>query len=201
MSALLKPLIAPRDYLAAERVSPLKHEYHGGRVYAMAGASERHNLIVVNIVALLHGQLRRRSCTVYPGDMRVKVAAETLYTYPDISVVCGAPQFEDEQRDTLLNPTLIVEVLSPSTESYDRGRKFQFYRLLPSLQEYVLIAQERACVERFTRQPDGRWLLTEYNALSATVHFTAIDCALALADIYEKVEFDPTGQGGDGRTI
>ncbi|MCL4828922.1 MAG: Uma2 family endonuclease [Caldilinea sp.] len=201
MSALLKPLISPRDYLAAERTSVIKHEYHAGKVYAMAGASERHNLIVVNLVALLHGQLRRRTCTVYPSDMRVKVVTEGLYTYPDISVVCGAPQFEDEHRDTLLNPTLIVEVLSPSTENYDRGRKFQSYRSLPSLMEYVLVAQDQAHVEHYIRQPDGRWLLAEYSTLAATVRIDAIGCELTLTDIYEKVELDSSESSGGTQDV
>jgi Uma2 family endonuclease len=190
MAAVLKPHVTAADYLAAERTGKTKHEYLAGQVYAMAGASERHNLVAMNTGASLHAQLRRRSCNVYPSDMRVKTRAMGLYTYPDLSVVCGTPQFEDERRDTLLNPTLIVEVLSPTTENYDRGRKFQHYRTMPSLVEYVIIAQDVMHVEHYARQPDGRWLLTEADGAAGAIQLAAIGCELALADVYEKVEFE-----------
>ncbi len=190
MSALLKLKITPRDYLDSERVSKIKHEYYAGQVYAMAGASERHNLVAMNIGASLHSQLRRRQCSVFPSDMRVKIAAMGLYTYPDISALFGAAQFEDEQRDILLNPTVIVEVLSPSTENYDRGKKFQFYRTLQSLVEYLLVAQDAMHIEHYTCQPDGRWLLAEFDQPTDVLHLASIGCDLALADVYEKVLFD-----------
>ena len=190
MSALLKPLLSARDYLASERAGEAKHEYVADQISAMAVANERHNLVTGNSSASPHSQLRRRSCTVYPSDLRVKVNPVELYTYPDISVVCGAPQFEDGKRDTLLNPTVIVEVLSPSTENYDRGRKFQRYRALSSLAEYVLIAQDAMHVEHYARQPDGRWLLTEADGSEGAIHLASIACDLALADVYEKVDFE-----------
>ena len=190
MSALLKPFLSAKDYLDSERASKTKHEYFAGQIYAMAGASERHNTLAGNTFASLHSQLRRRSCNIYPSDMRVKVNPMGLYTYPDISVVCGAPQFEDGKRDTLLNPTVIVEVLSPSTENYDRGQKFQRYRALSSLAEYVLIAQDAMHVEHYARQPDGRWLLTEDDGPEGAIHLAAIACDLVLADVYEKVDFE-----------
>ncbi|HHY54840.1 MAG TPA: Uma2 family endonuclease [Chloroflexi bacterium] len=190
MSARAKVYISPEAYLAAERAGEKKHEYYAGEVYAMAGASERHNLVAMNIGASLHSQLRRRACNVYPSDMRVKVSALGFYTYPDISVVCGAPQFEDARRDTLLNPLVIVEVLSPSTENYDRGRKFQMYRTLPSLVEYLLVAQDSIHIEHYTRQPDGRWLFFESDQPDAVFQLDAIGCTLAAADVYEKVTFD-----------
>jgi len=190
MAAVLKPHVTAADYLAAERAGKTKHEYVAGQVYAMAGASERHNLVAGNTFASLHAQLRRRSCNVYPSDMRVKTRAMGLYTYPDLSVVCGTPQFEDERRDTLLNPTVIVEVLSPTTENYDRGRKFQHYRTMPSLVEYVLIAQDALHVEHYARQADGRWLLAEADGPDGVIQLAAIGCELALADVYEKVEFE-----------
>lgn len=190
MSALPKPKITPREYLDGERASKIKHEYYAGQVYAMAGASERHNLVAGNVFASLHSQLRRRPCSVFPSDMRVKIAAMGLYTYPDISALCGAAQFEDEQRDILLNPMVIVEVLSPSTENYDRGRKFQFYRTLQSLVEYLLVAQDAMHVEHYTRQPDGRWLLAEFDQPTDVLRLASIGCDLALADVYEKVLFD-----------
>lgn len=190
MSAARKPLISPDDYLAGERLSRTKHEYVAGQIFAMAGASERHNLVAMNIGASLHAQLRRRPCNVYPSDMRVRVSAMGLYTYPDLSVVCAPPQFEDEQRDTLLNPVLLVEVLSPTTESYDRGRKFQQYRTLPSLVEYLLVAQDAMHIEYYARQPDGRWVLAEADGAEGVIQLAALGCELRLADVYEKVLFD-----------
>lgn len=156
----------------------------------MAVANERHNLVTGNSSASLHSQLRRRACTVYPSDMRVKVSPMGLYTYPDISIVCGAPRFEDDQRDTLLNPTVLVEVLSPSTENYDRGQKFQRYRALSSLAEYVLIAQDAMYVEHYARQHDGRWLLTEADGAEGVLELASIGCRLALVNVYEKVDFE-----------
>jgi Uma2 family endonuclease len=182
--------MTPEAYLEFERASEMKHEYFGGEVFAMTGASRNHNRIVANMLASLHGQLRKRPCEVYPSDMRVKTRSTILYTYPDISIVCGEPQFEDEVLDTLLNPTVIIEVLSPSTERYDRGRKFQHYRTLLSLQEYVLIAQDSYRIERYLRQPNDEWLFSDFTAINSTLELTSIQCQLALADVYEKVTFE-----------
>jgi Uma2 family endonuclease len=190
MSALPEHVWTVEEYLAFERGDPQRHEYLGGKIYAMAGASANHNLIAGNTYASLHAQLRKRSCTVYPSDMRLKVSRTGLYTYPDISVVCGEAQFEDDQRDTLLNPTVIIEVLSPSTESYDRGRKFQHYRTLASLQEYLLIAQDSYRVEHYTRQANDQWLLTDVSGADASLTLHAIQCTLLVADLYEKVSFE-----------
>jgi Uma2 family endonuclease len=189
--AVMKQLWTEAEYLAFERASEIKHEYDHGEIFAMEGASEQHNLITVNVAASLHAQLRQRPCWVYSNDMRLKISARN-YTYPDIIVVCGAPQIADEQGDTLLNPTLIVEVLSPSTEQYDRGRKFQYYRTLASLQEYVLISQEQARIEHYVRQDNGKWLYTHHAGLDAALELPSIGCRLALADVYEKVTFDDT---------
>jgi len=179
--------ISEAQYLKMERAAEFKSELRDGRAYAMAGASERHNLIMGNTFVSLHNQLRRRPCRVYPSDMRVRVTAIGFYTYPDISVVCGRPEFADDTRDTLLNPTVIVEVLSPSTANYDRGEKFERYRQLPSLSEYLLVSQTRPLVEHYVRQPDGKWLLTEYRELSDVVELPSIGCRLALSEIYEQV--------------
>jgi Uma2 family endonuclease len=181
------------EYLAFERASLLKHEYIGGEVFAMTGASEAHNLISVNLIASLKNQLRGRPCKVYPGDMRLKIEATGLYTYPDISVVCGEARFADAALDTLVNPTLIIEILSPSAERYDRGRKFQDYRLLASLQEYVLIAQDSPRIERFVRQGDVRWELTDVSGPDASTALTSIGCTLTLAEVYEQVTFGIEG--------
>ena len=188
MSLRPKPYLSPEDYLALERSAEFKSEYFDGEIFAMAGASEPHNLITINTIRELSIQLKKRPCKAYANDMRVKVSPTGLFTYPDVIVVCGQAQFDDSQRDTLLNPTLIVEVLSDSTEAYDRGRKFEHYRKLESLMEYVLIAQHRPHVESYRRQPDQRWVLTESDGLESSLRLDAIDCELALAEIYDKVE-------------
>ena len=192
MSTQPKAYLTVDDYLARERSSDTKHEYYAGEIYALAGGSEPHNLIAGNVLASLHAQVRRSPCMVYPSDMRIKIPRTTLYTYADVTIVCGQPQFEDDQRDILLNPTVVVEVLSPSTENYDRGKKFQNYRTLPSVHEYLLIAQDSYHIEHYVRQPDNQWLMSEFDALEATLTLPSIECALALADIYEKVTFDET---------
>jgi len=183
-----KPHLSPQEYLAGERQASSKSEYLNGDVFAMAGASARHVLIATNVVRELGTQLKGKDCRVYSADLRVKVSATGLYTYPDVAVVCGHLLFDDEQQDTLLNPTLLAEVLSESTKDYDRGGKFEHYRTLGSLQEYVLIAQDRPHVEHYLRQPDGRWLLEETNRLNDSVTLPSISCTLALAEIYDKAD-------------
>jgi Uma2 family endonuclease len=189
MSALPKTYLTPAQYLQWERRQETKHEYWNGQIYAMAGASERHNLISLNVGAELRTKLRGRGCRVYPGDLRIRIPATGLYTYADVVVVCGQPQFDDSELDTLLNPTLIVEVLSKSTESYDRGTKFQNYRSLASLMEYVLIDQNSYYLEHFVRQGQEQWLFSEVKGVEGLLHLPTLDCSLALADIYEQVEF------------
>lgn len=191
MTVMTKPKLTPQEYLEMERRAETKSEYHAGQVYAMAGASARHNLIVFNLAYVLVGQLKGRPCLAYSSDMRIKVERAGLYTYPDAVVVCGKPALEDSHQDTLLNPTAIFEVLSPSTEAYDRGAKFEAYRQVESLTDYVLISQDEALVEHYARQPDGRWLLTDYRDLEAVVALPSIGCTLPLAEIYDKVEFPP----------
>ena len=191
MSAMsLQPsaYLTPKEYLALERGAEYKSEYLAGEIFAMAGTSERHNLIAGNVFAELHTQLRKRPCKVYVSDVRLKVNRTGLYTYPDVMVVCGETQFADDQQDMILNPTVIIEVLSESTEGYDRGKKFEHYRKLDSLSEYILIAQDRYHVERYVRQPDNQWLLAETDNVHDTLSLTSIACNLALADIYDKVE-------------
>ena len=189
MSTQPKTFLTPEQYLEIERKAEYKSEYFEGEMFAMAGAREAHNLIMMNVAAQIHSQLRSRPCRVYPSDMRVRVSATGLYTYPDIVVACEDPRFLDEQRDTLLNPTLIVEVLSESTEAYDRGRKFGHYRSIESLAEFLLVSSQRIGAELFTRQPDGGWLLTAASGLQDALQLPATGCRLPLADLYEKVEF------------
>lgn len=194
MAAQRQPLIPVHEYLAAERASIIKHEYFDGEVFAFAGGSQRHNLVAANVLASLHTQLRKRACTVYPSDMRVHIPRTGLYTYPDVVVVCDQAQFQDAEQDTLLNPTVIVEVLSPSTEQYDRGKKFQNYRTINSLAEYLLVAQDSARIEHYVRRLNQQWLLAEAQGLETAIDLPSIKCMLELADVYEKVELDITGE-------
>lgn len=156
-------------------------------MFAMSGASPRHALITGNIVAALAVRLRDRPCYVFPSDLRLNVGSTGLFTYPDVVVACGELRYRDERRDTLLNPLVLFEVLSESTEAYDRGRKFEHYRTLSSLAEYVLVAQEKPHVEQFVRQADGRWLLEEVSRVEGTLTLPSLGCALPLAEIYAKV--------------
>ena len=189
MSTQPKPRLTPEQYLEIERAAEYKSEYFGGEMFAMAGAAEAHNLLVSNLIAELNFQMRGRPCRVYPSDMRVRVSATGLYTYPDIIAVCGEPEFLDGRRDTLLNPNLIVEVLSPSTEAYDRGRKFEHYQSIPSLGEYVLVASDRMHVDLYAKDAAGKWVLTPAGEPGDVLDLGSVGCRLALASIYEKIEF------------
>ena len=181
-----RPRISPEEYLALERQAETKSEYLDGEIFAMTGASRKHNRLSVNLTVALDSQLRDKGCEVYANQMRVKVSVTGLYTYPDVIVVCGEPQFEDAEVDTLLNPTLIIEVLSKSTEDYDRGTKFLHYRALPSLREYILIAQNRIHVEHHLRQNDA-WLLTETDLREDVIELPSVGARLALTEIYDRV--------------
>ncbi|MEZ6035604.1 MAG: Uma2 family endonuclease [Planctomycetaceae bacterium] len=190
MSTVPKYSLSPAQYLAQERRAEFKSQYFRGEVFAMAGASREHNLIVGNLVREIGNALKDRPCEVYPSDMRVKVAATGLYTYPDATVVCGDPVFEDDHFDTLINPTVVFEVLSESTESWDRGGKFRQYRDIPALQEYAMVTQDRPGVERYIRQQDGGWLLQETQSIEASVRFESIDVTVPLSEIYRNVRFE-----------
>jgi Uma2 family endonuclease len=187
-----KTFLTPEQYLEIERKAEFKSEYYQGEMFLMSGAREPHNLIVVNLAAELRQQLRKRPCRTYVNDMRVRVKATGLYTYPDVVAVCGEPEFLDETRDTLLNPSLIVEVLSPSTEIYNRIRKFEHYRSVESVSEYLMIASERVSAELYTRQPDGRWMLTAVDRMEDSLDLQSVGVHLALADLYEKVGLPAT---------
>jgi len=182
-------LLTPAEYLAFERASETKHEYVAGELVAMAGASRAHNLIQLDTATSLNLQLRSRGCDVYPSDMRVKIGSLGIYTYPDITIVCGESELEDSEQDTLLNPTAIIEILSPSTERYDHDLKFRRYRLIPSLRDYVLIAQDESRVEHYTIAPDGELRLRVYRALEAVVNLPTIGCQLPLTEIYARITF------------
>jgi Uma2 family endonuclease len=180
-----KRTFTPEEYLELERKAEFRSEYVAGKIFALAGASEKHNTIVTNLVIALGTQLKGKPCKVYSNDLRVRT--EQTYTYPDVLVLCGEASFADDRRDTLVNPTLILEVLSPSTEGYDRGGKFESYRALGSLAAYVLVSQETPHLEVFERQEGSRWLLTEYRGLEAVVPLPAIGCQLLLGEVYDKV--------------
>ena len=175
------------EYLAFEETAEEKHEWYKNGAFAMSGGTRNHAVVIGNVLAALHRALRGTGCILFQGDMRVQVQAAGLYTYPDLSVVCGEEEYETEKQTTLLNPTLIVEVLSESTERYDRGRKFAFYRQLASLQEYVLIAQDRASMEVFRKGADGHWTLFEPDD-KGRIELASVSAALRLADVYENVD-------------
>lgn len=175
------------EYLSHERSSAVRSEWIDGQTVAMSGGSRAHNLIVTNLVRELSNRLKGGSCEVYSNDLRVGIPQGGLYTYPDVVVVCDPPRFEDDQVDTLLNPDLIFEVLSPSTESYDRGKKFERYRALDSLGNYLLVAQDRPRVERFQRQPGGFWLFSERMGLDQRLELERPELSIPLAEIYDRV--------------
>ncbi len=189
MATAAKAGISPTEYLKRERAATTKSEYFDGEIFAMSGASFGHTLITSNCVVQLSGQLRKRGCTVHASDLRVKIPATGLYTYPDVIVVRGKPEFDDEHRDTVTNPILLVEVLSPSTQDYDRGAKFEQYRTIASLQEYVLVAQDKVHIEHFARQADGRWLLTETNRIEDQIELAKVGALLRVAEVYDNVPF------------
>ena len=188
MDALPRARPTPEDYLALDRQAEEKSEFIDGIIVAMAGGSEPHDLISGNVFAALRSALRG-GCRVYTSNMRVQVHPSGMYVYPDVTVVCGPSRLADDQRDTLLNPTLVVEVLSPSTERRDRGRKAQLYRALPSLNEYLLIAQDSPYVERYFRQANGQWGIAETDDPHGVVELATGPCHLAMADIYAEIEF------------
>ncbi|MEK8016928.1 MAG: Uma2 family endonuclease [Candidatus Parabeggiatoa sp.] len=181
--------ITPQEYLTIEHEAEYKSEYFDGEIFAMSGASPKHNQITINVSAEIQTQFKKRPCRVYSNDMRVKVSPTDLYTYPDIVALCDKARFDDEHKDTLLNPTVIIEVLSDSTANYDRGTKFKHYRTLESLKEYLLIAQDECHIEHYIRQINNQWVLSETSDLKETIDLPSIDCHLALTDVYDKVEF------------
>lgn len=186
MASLPTYYLSPEEYLAIERKAEYKSEYVDGVMYAMAGGSERHNLITANIIIALGVQLRNRPCRVYPSDLKVRVPNSKRFFYPAVSVVCGETRFADDERDVVLNPMLVVEVLSESTAAYDRGKKFLAYQQIDSLQEYLLIWQEEEMVEHYVRQSNDTWLYTKAVGLAATIILPSIACEVTLRDIYDK---------------
>jgi Uma2 family endonuclease len=187
MSAIAKPLISEEEYLELERKALHKSEFFKGEVFQMAGATKEHNAIVAALLAEIYAFLKSKSCKVYPSDLRVHNFTNTLYTYPDVTVVCGKEEYHDDKFDTLLNPTVIFEVLSEATEDYDSGTKFKLYRSIPSLQNYVLISSTEYAAEVYTRSNDN-WILSTAKDKGGNIYISAIDYNLALIDVYAQVD-------------
>jgi len=187
MATVATTSVSAADYLEFERRSEVKHEYRDGEIVEMPGGTREHNLVEANLLWILTTALRGKDFEVYPGNMRVKAPEANLYTYPDVVVVGGEPLLEDDQFDTLLNPAVLFEVLSPSTESYDRGEKFANYGTIESLTDYVLISQDKQRVEHFTRKQGDEWSFRRYDGPEAVVELTSIGCSLNLSDLYYKV--------------
>jgi len=184
MAATTKRKMTPQQYLAFERAAETRHEYLDGDIFDMAGTTYGHTRIKDNLAQHLANRFGTGPCEVLTTDLRVKVDATGLYTYPDLIVLCGEGEFEDDELDTRLNPTAIIEVLSDSTEKYDRGKKFLHYQRIPSLREYVLVAQDEMLIDRYVRQPDGTWNLMTFSGSDAVFSFKTIRAKVPLADIY-----------------
>jgi len=190
MSAIVKPRYTLEEYFERERNSEEKYEYFNGKVFCMSGVKRNHSLIGGNLMSELKPALRGRGCEVHGPEMRVKTPSMLPYRYPDLAVVCEQPQFETMGGlDVLTNPVLIIEVLSPSTEAYDRGDKFTYYKSIPTFKEYLLVAQHRPHVTHYVKQDNGKWSYEEFNNLTDSVNLTTIDCVLPLSEIYREVEF------------
>jgi len=188
MAAIPKTLIAEQDYLEDERKSLHKSEYYNGEIFAMAGASKTHNKIVASVILAIGEHLKGKSCSFFPSDLRVHNAENSLYTFSDVTVVCGEEKYLDDEFDTLLNPTVLVEVLSPATEDYDRGTKFKLYRTIPSLQNYLLVSSTEFAAEIYTRQANDEWILNTAQGKSSRIHISALNYDLSLSDIYAQVD-------------
>jgi Uma2 family endonuclease len=187
MSALSAPLLTPDRYLEIERAADFKSEYVDGRMFAMSGGRLAHAIVCTALASALLAALRGKSCYVTGSDLRVQVSPQGPFFYPDMSVCCGKPRLADDYKDTLLNPTIVFEVLSPSSEAYGRGKKFAAYRRIDSLRECVLASQTEPSVETYFRGPDDKWTLTEYTGLDGIWRFESIDCQIDLADIYRNI--------------
>lgn len=191
MSVLRKPKLTAEEYLVIERAARYKSEFYNGEMFAMAGANRNHNRINENLSGLLFNQLRIGPCQSFSRDQRVLVDRTGLYCYPNLIIVCGEPQYAEIDEDTLVNPRVIVEIFSDSTEKYDRTTKFRHYQQIPSVQEIILVAQDEAVCERYVRQPDDTWNLFAFVGLDAVLEFKSVPLKLLLGDIYEGVKFPP----------
>lgn len=190
MSAQPLPRLSVEEYLAIDRKAAVKSEFYQGEMFAMSGGSLAHSLLPAGLTLAIGHQLRGKGCAVVTSDLRIRISPQGAFVYPDLAIVCGEPQLADDHRDILLNPAVVFEVLSPSSEAYDRGHKFAEYRKIPSLREYVLVSQEEPRLDVFTRGEGGKWTLTEFVGKDAICLLTSVDCRLPLAEIYYEIKFD-----------
>ena len=190
MDRKVKPYITPGEYLEIERSAEYKSEYYNGEMYALAGAGFNHNVILSNLAIFLGNHIRDKNCYQFINDMRLFIPVYSLYTYPDVMIICSNIKFTDEKKDTVLNPLLIIEILSKTTESYDRGKKFEFYRSITSLKEYVMVSSDRPLVEVYTRGDNSLWVLKDENNPDAPAQISSIDLQIPLKEIYFKVDFE-----------
>lgn len=191
MSSAASPLVTPEEYLELERAAETKSEYHDGEIVAMSGGTGPHSLLAMNLGSELRQRLKGRPCLVFNSDMKVWIGVRRHFFYPDLSGLCGQPLYHDEMHDVLVNPSFVVEVLSPKTEAYDRGKKLARYMALPSLVEIALVSQEDLRVDKYTRQPDGIWRFDVLSGNDAVARFESVDCNVPLRDFYEGVELEP----------
>lgn len=185
-----KIFFSPKEYLELERKAEYKSEYFNGEIFAMSGASKNHNKIAANLTALIWNKLRNSKCKVYGSDMRVNISESGLLTYPDLTIVCEEEKFLDKEFDTLLNPTIIIEILSESTEKFDRGIKFEHYRKINSLKEYLLVSQTSPKIEQFIKQADGKWLYSESVGLNSIISIPTIEFELPLNDVFFNIDYN-----------
>ncbi len=184
------PIFSVEDYLDFERVQTERHEFLDGSVYAMAGESPSHSTICFNLAGIIHNQLRGKRCRGFSPNMKIATKEKGLYSYPDLAIICGTPTFYDQKSDVITNPTVIFEVPSPSTESYDRGEKFLRYtNQIETLQDYILISHDKPSIEHFTKQQNGGWQSTETEGLEAILKIDSIECEIVLAELYDLIEF------------
>jgi Uma2 family endonuclease len=195
MSAVPQRKLTAAEYLAIEKKADFKSEFFNGEMFAMAGASRQHNRLKDNMVIRIGSQLLGGPCQTFSSDQRVLIDRTGLYCYPDLLIVCGEVESTEDDEDTITNPRVVIEVLSPTTERYDRGAKFRHYQQMPSVQEYVLVSQDEAVVERFVRQADGSWALVSFVGLDAELALTAVPVRVPLADIYAGVDFPAPPRG------
>ncbi|MEO8211410.1 MAG: Uma2 family endonuclease [bacterium] len=182
--------LTEKEYLEIERKAEFKSEYYDGEMFSLAGASLEHNRISKNITKSLNNQLNNKPCESFQSDLKIKEQSSGLFTYPDIVVICGEPEFYDKEKDTIVNPIVLMEVLSPSTEGYDRGFKFELYRKIKSLKGYLIISQKQISIEYFTRNADESWNLKEYNVKNQSIDIKSINCSLDLNEVYYNVKFN-----------
>ncbi len=190
MSAVPKRKLSTAEYLDSERAAAFRSEYFRGETFAMAGASKAHNTLSTNLVVEAGTRMKGGACQIWSTDQRLKIDRTGLYTYPDLVIVCGQPEYDSEDQDTLVNAQVVVEILSPSTERYDRGAKFGHYQQLPSVREYVLVSQDRKQVERFVRQPDETWVLTKFADPDGVFEFATVPIRIPMCDLYARVQIE-----------